>query len=239
MVEPRDVRAGLLDERGPAAHRAEGVDDAVVLGEVPGMLAVHGHPAHRVEQDDVVDDRRERRASSAAAAAVAGQRRRARRRPRTRRGRAGPGRARRGSRSRSPRASRRRGRCPPAPAAPPAAPRARWPRRAATSGRRRARVGDATSPTYDDVAPQRRGERLLVPDALRRDDDVRRQLGVDARRARSPSTPARRPGRRRASAIGSNTDTRQPVAAPRVASAPTIGVVPASHSDGAGRCGST
>ena len=46
-------------------------------------------------------------------------------------------------------------------------------------------------------------------------------------------------GNASASAIGSNTDTRQPVAAPSVASAPTIGVVPASQSDGAGRCGST
>ena len=50
------IRYRFLDEAGAAADRAEGVDDPVVLGQVPGVGAVDGHPAHRVGQHDVVDD---------------------------------------------------------------------------------------------------------------------------------------------------------------------------------------
>ena len=35
-----------------------------MLGEVPGVRALDGHAADRVEQDDVVDDRLERRSSA-------------------------------------------------------------------------------------------------------------------------------------------------------------------------------
>src|SRR5215213_1052748 len=51
-----DVRPGLRDEGGAAAHPAEGVHDPVVLGEVAGAVPLDGHAAHRVEQDDVVRD---------------------------------------------------------------------------------------------------------------------------------------------------------------------------------------
>src|SRR5829696_1319288 len=52
----RDVRPGLREEGGAAAHPAEGVHDAVVLGEVAGAVRLDGHAAHGVEQDDVVRD---------------------------------------------------------------------------------------------------------------------------------------------------------------------------------------
>ena len=95
------------------------------------MRAVDGHPADRIEQDDVVDDRLHRRAPG---------RRRAwpdparRRRPPCR---AGPGRARRGSTGRPPRPSRPRDRGRPARAGQPAARRGRPPPRATRRGRRR------------------------------------------------------------------------------------------------------
>ena len=52
--------AGSLDEPGATADRAERVDDTVVLGEMPGVRLVDGHPADRVDEHDVVDDRLER-----------------------------------------------------------------------------------------------------------------------------------------------------------------------------------
>ena len=68
-----DVGRRLPDEPRPAADRAERVDDPVVLGEVAASSAVDGHPADRVEQDDVVDGRLIRgRDRPAAPASVAG-----------------------------------------------------------------------------------------------------------------------------------------------------------------------
>ena len=183
------------------------------------MLAVDGHPADRVEQHDVVDDGREAASaigsdpapSPASVAGPAG--------PRTTRVHAAPGPARPGSRARSPRASRRRGRCPPARAAPPAAPRGRSPRRAATRARRRR--GSARPPgrrtTRPAAGPRRAPPRPRCPawrrrrTATARDRPCPRAVTVDTRSAS---------GNASASAIGSNTDTRQPVAAPSVASAP-------------------
>ena len=67
---------GVLDESRPAAHRAERVHGAVVLGEVPGVGAVHGHAAHRVESARC----RRRRARGSCAASRPATRRRAGRR---------------------------------------------------------------------------------------------------------------------------------------------------------------
>src|SRR4051794_4465927 len=52
----RQVRRRLLDEPGPAPDGAERVDDAVVIGEVPGVSALDRHAADRIDQDDVVND---------------------------------------------------------------------------------------------------------------------------------------------------------------------------------------
>src|SRR4051794_38713570 len=52
----RQVRRRFLDEPGPAPDRAERVDDAVVIGEVPGVSALDRHAADRIDQDDVVHD---------------------------------------------------------------------------------------------------------------------------------------------------------------------------------------
>ena len=101
-----------------------------------------------------------------------------------------------------------------------------------------ARVGDATRPTYETsrrnadssasssqipwVATTTYGDSSLSTRAI--------PVSAITRSA---------PGNADSSATGSHTVTRQPVAPPSEASAATIGVVPASHSDGAGRCGST
>ena len=239
MVEPGDVRAGLLDERGAAAHRAERVDDAVVLSEVPGMLAVDGHAADRVEQHDVVDDRARGPSPRARPRSPRRPASPVRAWPRTAPGRAGPARSSAMIETRDLLgrlgAEVDAGGCP--ERGEPllgdvrlvAQPRADH---AGTGGR-----GDQAD--VRDVAPERGGQRLLVPDPLRRDDDVRGRARGRSARGRSPSSTRSASGNASASAIGSNTVTRQPVAAARVVSAPTIGVVPATQSDGAGRCGST
>ena len=54
-----------------------------------------------------------------------------------------------------------------------------------------------------------------------------------------PATTRSAPGKASGSAIGSKTETRQPAAEPSATSAPAMGVVPATHRTGAGRCGST
>ena len=51
------VRRRLLDEPGAAPDRTERVDDPVVVGQVAGMGLLHGHPADRIDEDDIVNDR--------------------------------------------------------------------------------------------------------------------------------------------------------------------------------------
>src|SRR3954451_11008061 len=60
VLARRQVGRLLLDEPGLAADRAELVDDAVMVGEMPGVSALDSHAADRVDQHDVVDDRLER-----------------------------------------------------------------------------------------------------------------------------------------------------------------------------------
>ena len=105
-------------------------------------------------------------------------------------------------------------------------------------GRGPGRAGD--QPDVGDVEPERRGDRLLVPDALAGDDDVRpdgraRQGGEVV--ADDDAEPRRQDGS--ASATGSIRVTSKPIPAPSSARAAAIGVVPATHRAGAGRCGST
>ena len=101
------------------------------------------------------------------------------------------------------------------------------------AGRRR------DEPDVGRVAGERRGQRLLVPDALGGDDDRRARCRDRAPRCRCRPRPVRRPGRRRGRRSDRRSSTRQPAAEPRLTSAAAIGVVPATHRIGAGRCGST
>ena len=63
--------------------------------------------------------------------------------------------------------------------------------------------------------------------------------GVEPARCPCRRTTRSAPGKSSGSAIGSKIETRQPAAEPSVTSAPAMGVVPATHRTGAGRCGST
>ena len=127
--------------------------------------------------------------------------------------RGGPGRARRGSTGRPPRRSRRRDRGRPARAGRPAARRGRRPPRGATRGRRRPgsarRRGRRT---------RRRGRALRrAPPRPRRPAWRRRRPARRpgrGRRCRSRRTTRSAPGKASGSAIGSNTETRQPAAEP-------------------------
>ena len=200
------------------------------------MRPIDGHAADRIEQHDVVDDRLGRSHLELAG-----------RRPATV---AGPGEA---TKSAGPaadldelgqdregdllgrlgaevhpgrRAQRRRS----------ARARASSPR-AATRGRRR--PASATRPgrrtRRRGSARRRRPPRPRCPGSRRRRTARRRVQAPDV----GPDDDPLGAGNASASAIGSMTVTRQPAAAPSGASAPAIGVVPATHRSGAGRCGST
>ena len=139
-----EVRGRILDEAGPAADRAERVDRAVVLGEMPRGRAIDGHPADGIEQDDVVDDRLDRRDGlpSGSPASVAG-----------------PGAATKGARPRRTWTSSARiesaiSSAVSAPRSMPAGARRRRAVGQPVSSRSHwrttlARVGEATRPTYD------------------------------------------------------------------------------------------
>ena len=102
-----------------------------------------------------------------------------------------------------------------------------------------ARVGDATRPTYDASRVSDEPDGLLVPDPLARDDDVRRGLGIEAPDVGRGVDAL---GARERVGVGDRVDDRDPPAGGRArgaTSAPAIGVVPTTHSSGAGRCGST
>ena len=89
------------------------------------------------------------------------------------------------------------------------------------------------------VAAQRPRERLLVPLALGRDDDVRARLAVDRDEVRLG--PDRGGGRERGRRprSGRRASPSNPAAVPSSTSAPAIGVMPATHRSGLGRFGST
>ena len=226
----RQVGRRLLDEPGPAADRAERVDDPVVLGEVPGVGALDGHAADRIDQDDVVDDRLERDRLGDGPGDGRGTRRRdevgaappdldqlGQDRQRDLLGRLGPDvQPGRGPQRGDPLVTDRR------LLAQPLADDA-------GAGRRR----DETDVRR--VAREREPDGLLVPDPLAGDDDVRRRVRGRGRGCRPSAWTRSAPGKASASAIGSMTVTRQPAAAPSDASAPAIGVVPMTHRSGGGQ----
>ena len=101
--------------------------------------------------------------------------------------RAGPGRARPGWTGRPPRRSRRRGRGRPAPAVRRAGRRGS---RASSRSQARTTAGPGRRGDQADVGGvpgERRGERLLVPDALGGDHDGGRRRRIRGRGARSPT----------------------------------------------------
>ena len=142
---------------------------------------------------------------------AAGDGRRAGRRRRSRRGRGGPGPARPGSTAAISSAVS-------APRSMPAGARSAAIRSSPTvvSSRSQSRTTRGARRRRDQadvgrLAREREPDRLLVPDPLARDDDVRRRVGVEAAdvgRAADRSAP----GNASASAIGSMTVTRQPAA---------------------------
>ena len=224
------VRRRLLDEPGPAADRAEGVDDPVVLGEVAGVRAVDGHAADRVEQHDVVDDRFERRSSRAMPPATV----------------AGPGEATKSARPRRTWTSSAR--IESATSSAVSAPRSRPAGARSAASRSSATVVSSRSHVADDAGPGRRGDEpdvrrrrgsATAPTASssqipwRRDDDVRRGVGVEAADVGRGDDPI---GAREGVGLGDRVDdgdTASPAAEPRRASAPAIGVVPMTQRTGA------
>ena len=233
------VELRLAQERRPAAHPAERVHDAVVLGQVPGV-----GPAPRSCRRPGRRARcRPARCSGPAGCvrpAAAREGRRAGHRHERGAAPTDQTSAPRGSRSRPPRAS------------PP--PRSR------PAGARRAAIRSAGTPSSRELLAH--GPR---PGSARRSGRRTRPLAAQQPlhappRPRSPCVATTTYGRRdrargrqvalRQHALGvrerigvghagRTRDTRQPVAAPSSASAWAMGVVPTTHSDGAGRCGST
>ena len=208
------------DEPGPAADRAERVDDAVVLGEVPGV--------RRARRSSRRPGRRSTMSSTTGSSVIAGGQpagdaspdpatRRSRRRPRR-------------TWTSSARIESATSSAVSAPRSMPAGARSAAIRSSPTvvssrsqSRTTAARVGDATRPTY---AASRVSARPDAPPRPRCPGSRRRRTG--ARPDRRPRMSARRetrsaPGNASASAIGSKTVTRQPAAAPSAASAPAIG----------------
>ena len=198
------------------------------------MGAVHGHPADRVEQHDVVDDGLGWSGAGAPPASVAG-----------------PGEATNVARPRRTWTSSAR--IDRATSSAVSAPRSR-PAGARRAARRSSGIaGVVAQPRADDRRARRRGDEAHVrhvacqrggraPPRPRPLASRRPRPGQS--RGRAPRCPCRRttrsaPGKACGSAIGSKTETRQPAAEPSVTRAPAMGVVPATHRTGAGRCGST
>ena len=228
----------IVDEAGPAAHRAEGVDDPVVLGEVAGVLPVHGHPADGIDEHDVVDDGRGVGRPGERGGIAPGQGRRTRRRHE-----GGPATAdldelgedgegdllgRLGAEVEAGRGAER--------GDPLGFEHVSSRSHVTDHGRPRRRRDE---PDVGDVA--RAAPRGPPPRPRRPGSPRRRTAARRTRASRAPCRPGppRQPGTLRPSPTGSNTDTCQPVAAPSATSAPAIGVVPATQRCGAGRCGST
>ena len=235
---PARIDRRLPDEPRPAADRAERVDRAIVLGEVPGVgRGRPSIPQTGSVEDDVVDDRL--RAPPAAARGSLGS-------PATV---AGPGDATKSARPRRTWTSSARiesaiSSAVSAPRSIPAGARSAASRSSREAGLlaeplrgRRPRASATRRARHTGVPAERGRERLLVPVALGRDDDVR---------AASGRPPRGRSGLDR-SAAGNAVGVRDRVeqrhlpagGGTQLASAPAIGVVPATHRSGAGRFGST
>ena len=180
-----------------------------------GVGAVDGHPADRVEQHDVVDDRARWRSEPGAPPASV----------------AGPGEATnvavpRRTWTSSARIDSATSSAVSAPRSSPAGARRAASRSSATPASSRshsrttaARVGEATSPTYDASRASAAASASSSQTPWRRDDDGRREHRGRAPRCRCRPRPARRPGRRRGRRSDRRSMTRQPAAEPRVTSA--------------------